>query len=46
MNLFKASATHRIAQFCLLALPIGAMTTFAIQPSFAEPNPNGCNDAT
>ncbi len=46
MNLFKAPATRRIAKFCLLALPISVMATFPIQPSFAEPNPNGCNDAT
>jgi hypothetical protein len=45
MNLFKSPATRRVAQFCLLALPISTMTTFLSQPSFAEPNPNGCGDS-
>jgi hypothetical protein len=39
-----SEATRRIAQFCLLALPITTMTAFPIQPSFAESNPNGCSD--
>ncbi len=40
-----SEATRRIAQFCLLALPISAMTTFPIQPSFAQSNPNGCSSS-
>jgi hypothetical protein len=52
MNLFKSglsfgmssSVTRRIAQFCLLTLPITTMTAFVAQPSFADPNPNGCGD--
>jgi hypothetical protein len=52
MNLFKSRlsfgmsspVTRRIAQFCLLTLPITTMTAFVAQPSFADPNPNGCGD--
>ena len=53
MNLLKSrlsfgmssSVTRRIAQFCLLTLPITTMTAFVAQPSFADTNPNGCGDA-
>jgi hypothetical protein len=52
MNLFKSRltlglsspVTRRLAQFCLLALPLSTMATFVSQPSFAEPNPNACGD--
>lgn len=43
----SSPVTRRIAQFCLLALPIStAMATFSNQPAFASPNPNGCVDSS